>query len=478
MNWQLPTGTDAPYLKLINLISTAITTGQLLPGSRLPPERQLAQSLHINRSTVQHAFNELVSRGILIRKIGSGTWVNSGKWGVLSQSVNWQSYLTTGRLSDPEHYMVQLRHLEADPASINLSHASITSNLALPITLRDLSSDELLNQETQTAITGATSLKTALVHRLSPVLGTALTPDQILITSGAQQAFYLITQGLLSYGDAIAIEAPSYFYQLSLFQAAGIRVFGVPLNDDGSLDLEVLQKLYYQHHLRFLFVNPTGQNPTSRTMPLAARQALITCCHRLQLPIVEDDPHGLTNAVTQHPIQPLKALDFDNVLYVGSLSTLTGAHTRIGWLIAPSAITVRLAEIRQQMEAGISIFPQIVATQLLNQSILADQINAQQHQLNQQQALLAACLAPFVQSNQLSYQLPQNGNSFWVHLHTKHSLTLSDYHQFLHHKVLVRPDFLFGVHQNCVRMSYPRLQPAQINDLQRRLATLLDELSD
>lgn len=476
LEWHLPDNGPAPYLKLINLISTAIEDGQLLPGTQLPPERQLAQQLQINRSTVQHAFNELVSRGVLIRKRGSGTWVNSGKWGVLSQSVNWQSYLTTSRLSDPEHYMVQLRQLETDPTSLNLSHDSIPADLTLPLKLSQLTPNQILVQESHAAISGSLPLKTALIKRLTPAFGFAPNPTQLLITSGAQQAFYLITQGLLSYGDAIAIEAPSYFYQLALFQAAGIRVYGVPVDNTGALDLEVLQKLDYQHHLRFLFVNPTGQNPTGTTMPRSDRQALINCCRQLHLPIVEDDPHGLTNAITQAPVTSLKALDPDNVLYIGSLSTLTGAHTRIGWLIAPAAIVERLAAIRQQMEAGISIFSQLVATQLLQQNGLRTQIEQQQNRLQAQQRRLDQALAPFVAQHQLSYSHPQDGNHFWVRLATSRPLTSQDYQLFLTHKLLIRPDFLFGTHQNRVRMSFTNLQSAQVVRVQKCLQNVLSNL--
>lgn len=476
MHWSLPRGRQAAYLKLISLITRSIETGELLPGSQLPPERQLAQLLQINRSTVQHAFSELVSRGILVRKIGSGTWVNSGKWGVLSQGVNWQSYLTTGRLSDPDNYMVRMRKLEQTTTALNLSHSSIITALALPITLEDLPGHQLMEQESDVSISGSPNLKHQLTRILTPYLRQSAGNSQLLITSGAHQAFYLIVQGLLSYGDAIAIEEPSYFYQLSLFQAAGIRVFGIPLKKNGSLDLKTLRQIYYQHHLRFLFVNPTGQNPTGQTMTLTDRQLLVQCCQQLKLPIVEDDPLGITNAVTGDPVVALKALDPDNVLYIGSLSTLSGAHTRIGWLIAPPAVIERLADIRQQMEAGISIFPQIVAESLLSTPNLPEQINHQQQALREHQLQLQEALAPFVARQQLDYELPSHGSSLWVHLNIDHQLSVSDYNLFLDHQLLVRPDFLFGSHQNRIRISFTDFSNNDTQFLQQRLNTVLEQL--
>ncbi|WP_225356670.1 aminotransferase-like domain-containing protein [Secundilactobacillus pentosiphilus] len=477
MNWQLPSGTQSLYVKVITLITEAINNGDLLPGQQLPAERELAAVLKVNRSTIQRALNELVSSGMLTRKRGSGTWVSMDKWGILTKNVNWRTYLTANRFGDPESYLKQVRVLESDPETINLAHFNIPSNLALPISLNHVSAPQLVEQENHVDISGAGTLKHQLIDWLSPLLQQSIAANQLLITSGAQQAFYLITQGLLSYGDAIAIEKPSYFYQLTLFQVAGIRVYGIPLQADGSLDLEDLQQAYYKHRFRFLFVNPNGQNPTGQMMPLAKRQALIRVCRTLKLPIVEDDPFGITSAVaTSRSVPPLKALDPDNVLYVGSLSSLVGNQARIGWLLAPSFIVDQLADIRQQMESGMSIFPQIIAAQFLAQTDLKQQIQHQRDRLQQKRQILQHALQPFVDKHQLSYKLPVNGNSFWVHLRTARQLNVADYNLFLKRRVLIRPGFLFGTHQNNVRMGFASLDSTQVPQLQQRLKAILATL--
>ncbi|WP_311406858.1 aminotransferase-like domain-containing protein [Liquorilactobacillus uvarum] len=474
MLWKLPNGDQAIYVKLINLITTGIEKGELLPGDRLPVERDLAKKLKINRSTIQRAFSELVSRGILIRKLGSGTWINSGKWGVLTQGINWKRYMTTSRLGDPENFTTRLRKLQKQPDVINLSYSSI-SIPDLPLTFPSMTVNDLIVQENADAISGTIDLKQQLIMQLEPFLKQEISLSQILITSGAQQAFYLITQGLLSYGDAIAVESPSYFYQLSLFQAAGIRVFGVPLKEDGSLELAVLQQLYYKHHLRFLFVNPTGQNPTTCSMSLMERKKLVECCRQLNLPIVEDDSLGLSNAITKQRVSPLKRLDPSNVLYVGSLSSLSGTGTRIGWLIAPPAIVERLAEIRQQMESGISVLSQSVATQLLQQPQLSRLVQAQLHNLEKQKKHLLKALEPLVMQKVVSYKLPTYGSNIWLQLNVGRKVTSADYNLFLDHKLLVLPDFLFGVQSNHVRLSFTHISAANELELEKRFKSVMDE---
>ncbi|MDN7146482.1 PLP-dependent aminotransferase family protein [Liquorilactobacillus mali] len=475
MYWKLPDGNQAVYLKIINLIIEGIQKGDLLPGEQLPVERDLAKKLNINRSTIQRAFSELVSRGILIRKLGSGTWINSGKWGVLTQGVNWQRYITTSRLGDPENFTVRLHRLQKQSGVIDLSYSSISiPNLSL--TFPSMTISDLVSQESTNAISGILDLKQQLLIQLEPFLKQKLSAAQVLITSGAQQAFYLITQGLLSYGDAIAIESPSYFYQLSLFQAAGIRVFGVPLKENGGLELDILRQHYYKHHLRFLFVNPTGQNPTTRNMPLAERESLIDCCRQLDLPIVEDDPLGLSNALTQRQVSTLRQLDPNNVLYVGSLSSLSGTNTRIGWLIAPPAIVERLAEIRQQMESGISVFSQLAAAQLLQQPKLSQLIQAQLQNLEEQKRHLLKVLEPFAAQKLISYKLPAYGSNIWVQLNVNKKIMNADYNLFLDHKLLVLPDFLFGVQSNHIRLSFTRITDVSEKDLTDRFGAVMDEL--
>ena len=471
MRWQLPHTKRPAYLRVIHLIAAGIEAGELLPGTRLPAERLLAQELGVNRSTIQRALGELVSQGLLTRQVGSGTWVSQDKWGVAS-STQWHDYLSTNRLSGPDPFVVRLNAARKMPGAINLADSVIGPDLAIPVKPEDLSVPEMYAQERQMDITGDKALKEALCQRLKSAMGDTLTPDHLLITSGAQQAYYLISQGLLSDGDAVAVESPSYFYQLTLFQAAGIRIYGVPLTN-GELDLNVLADVYHQHHVRFLFVNPTGQNPTGATMSLANRNKLLAACRALHLPVVEDDLLGINSVLGQPTPPPLHALDADNVLTIGSLSPLVGPHTRIGWLIAPPGVVQRLAQIRQQMEAEVSVFPQQLAAQMLCQDDLQQSALTQQAQLAKRQAALTQVLAPLAAQGILSFTPPAANYHFWVTLNQPHILGAADYQAWLQAGVLTRPDFLFGTHRNQVRLSFAHFLPEQIPALRNKLGLLL-----
>lgn len=115
--------------------------------------------------------------------------------------------------------------------------------------------------------------------------------NEILITSGTQQAISLIALGLLKTGDAVAIENPSYFYSLSIFQALGIRIYGIPMDQEGIM-VEKLDELVHKHSLKMIFINPIFHNPTGRVMSAARKQALRDYATRKRILIVEDDAYA------------------------------------------------------------------------------------------------------------------------------------------------------------------------------------------
>ncbi|KAF3470446.1 GntR family transcriptional regulator, partial [Listeria monocytogenes] len=123
---------------------------------------------------------------------------------------------------------------------------------------------------------------------------------------------------------------------------------------------------YHKQRVKMVLVNPTYQNPTGLVMNLKRRKELVRICAHLQIPIVEDDPFSELGTLDNQIPAPLKRLDTDNVLYIGSLSKIMGSTTRIGWLIGPTAVIERFALVRQEMDLGLSIFPQVLANSVLN----------------------------------------------------------------------------------------------------------------
>lgn len=189
--------------------------------------------------------------------------------------------------------------------------------------------------------------------------------EEILIASGARQALFLITQCLLKPGDSIGIEAPSYFYSLPVFQAAGLRLYAIATDEDG-ITPEGLEALAARRALRMIFLNPVFQNPTGHVMSPGRKRRILDLCAMKHIPVVKDDAYSALAFSRAPDIAPLKRHDTRHqVLYIGSLSSYVGKNIRAGWLVAPCSIARQLAGVREQIDAGLSVLPQLLAKEYL-----------------------------------------------------------------------------------------------------------------
>ncbi|MDR1125912.1 MAG: PLP-dependent aminotransferase family protein [Deltaproteobacteria bacterium] len=382
------------YKQLIRLVEDLLEKGRLASGQRLPPERELAARLGLNRSTVIRALDELAERGVLIRKKGSGTYVNPEKWGLQSHELfNWQSppalrlqKLGSGwsafarqaaalrekarrgqrRLLDlsgdslpedllPDLYLAYRSELGASPGTASGG-----------LSLRELvRAEHGAEQDEEMALLGLGSFRGTVRNFLRETAGLDLPPEQILITSGTQQALFLVTQCLLQPGDAVGVEFPSYFYSLPVFQAAGLRLYALPM-DEAGITLDGLDARHQTRKLKMIFLNPVFHNPTGSCMSPARRREVLQYCSLRHIPIFEDDAYSLLAFDPGLDTAPIKAADKHNqVIYCGSLSSYAGRNLRAGWMAAPEPVIRRLAEVRLHMDAGLSVLPQLMAARYL-----------------------------------------------------------------------------------------------------------------
>ncbi|XKM12719.1 PLP-dependent aminotransferase family protein [Orbaceae bacterium ac157xtp] len=451
---QLNKFTGALYRKLSSLIEYYIEKGLLLANEQLPSERELAKRLQINRSTVVNALEVLAERGILIRKIGSGTYVNANKWGVLNRPIiNWQL---------PAHFNYELSTYQQkanqlklnQPNMCDLSNGDLPSHLIPTLTLPKLSAQELifLEKNSHDLQLGLPSLKAEIAKYMQQQFSMQVNINEILITSGTQQALFLITQGLLKSGDAIGIEAPSYFYSLQLFQAAGIRLYGIKMDKEGIL-IDELEAIHKKQRLKWIFLNPIFQNPTGKVMSSQRKKQILEFCRQHYIGIVEDDAYSAIN-FDKIDNSPIKKYDKNNqVIYLGSLSKYLGKNIRIGWMIAPTNVIYKLSTIRQHIDSGLSILPQLLAEEFLAhhyQAHLQLLIKSLKHKRNE---LINWLTELDITPN--NYMLPRGG----YHLYSKLSVTNKKQEDalllnWLTNKIIVAKGENFGDDFGMVRLSF------------------------
>ena len=175
----------------------------------------------------------------------------------------------------------------------------------------------------------------ALVAELMAEIGVRLSPDDVIITAGAQQALDLLAKAFINPGDVIIAEGPTYVGALQAFSAYEPDVRCVPMDDDGMrMDLlEDLLKELGPRGAKFIYTIPNFQNPAGVTLLPERRRRLLELAREYDVPVVEDDPYGRLRYEGGH-ILPLRALDAD-VIYLGTFSKILAPGLRLGWMSAP-----------------------------------------------------------------------------------------------------------------------------------------------
>jgi len=444
------------YLQISEHIEQRISFGELPPGSLLPSERKLAEQLGVNRSTIVQAYEELRASGMIERAAGSGTRVSKHKWGMApKQTPNWNRYVEGGTFLPNLPFMRRIREgIQRGNAFINFASGELSHDLSPNESIQDI----LANEPFREALNygepqGFLPLRTSLTSFLKEQREINATNESILVTSGSQQSLYLITQCLLSPGDAIAIENPSYGYSLPMFQSAGLRLYGLPVDEHG-VHPDDIRRLYRQHRIRMVFLNPNYQNPTGTVLSDERRSAVLDVCEQLGIPIVEDDPFSLTSFDEPSP-PPLKTIDRNgSVIYIGSLSKVAASGLRIGWMVAPQSVIHRLADARLQMDFGLSIFPQWVASHLLQTQELDKHMQRLRTSLKRRRDLLIDALRAEL-PEMLSFEVPKGGLNLWCKLAepADDELLLEN---GIKKGVLFVPGSVYGTEPGYVRLSYAR----------------------
>ena len=450
------------YEQIADHIEQRISYGEFPPGSLLPSERKLAAQLGVNRSTIIMAFDELRAIGIIESKTGSGTRVSTTKWEVAPKHTpNWKRYSEGGNFLPNLPFMRKIREaLARDPSLIDFASGELAADLA-PI--EEISS--LMSENRYTSYLGYDNpqgyipLRQALVSYLEKHRGIRATESSILVTSGSQQSLYLITQCLLSPGDAVAIEDPSYCYSLPMFQSAGLRLFRLPVDPYG-VHPEDVRALSKKHRIKMVFTNPNYQNPTGTVLAAERRKQLLKVASDLALPIVEDDPFSLT-AYEDEPPKPLKSMDeIGSVLYIGSLSKIAASGLRVGWMVAPRAIAERLADARQQMDFGLSVIPQQVAAQFLNSPYFVPHLERLRMQLLFKRDLLVECLHKEL-PGLIRFSVPPGGLHLWCKLIPEiHDGKLLE--QAIRRGVVFVPGSVYGSDSGFIRFTFARARTEDI----------------
>lgn len=330
--------------RLAQALRSAVSSGLLVDGTRLPAERRLASVLLVSRSTVTAALDELRAEGVMTSRQGRGTEV-------------------VGRIDHRSTGDRVGAHFVNRGGGVDLAAIVPTEGHHLPaMTLR---TEDLIAAQGQLAPHGLASLRSLLADRHSAG-GRYTEPDQIQVTHGAHHAIALAVDAFVAPGAAVVIEDPAYPGILDLVDHRGGRPVALPLGPGGP-DPEVLARLLEREHPALVYLQTGAHNPTGIVMGPARLQAIAEVL----------DAYGDTVVVADNT---LADLSFDGrttpgldarcriapVVTVESLSKVAWAGLRLGWLRASGPVGERIGRVRIAGDLGPSVPSQLFAHQLLD----------------------------------------------------------------------------------------------------------------
>src|SRR5271165_6149805 len=212
--------------------------------------------------------------------------------------------------------------------------------------------------------------------------GIVASADNVLITSGSQQALDLIGKLLINRGDRVLIEAPTYLGALQAFNVYGAQYVPVPVDDDGLITDQLDASL--RTGPKFMYVLPNFQNPAGVTLSEGRRHQLILLADKYGIPIIEDDPYGQLRYEGEH-ITPLVVLDrtnllrdsnykLGNVIYLSTFSKVLAPELRLGWIVAPPDVVLRLVQLKQCADLHTSSFAQMIAYEVARDGFIDEHV--------------------------------------------------------------------------------------------------------
>ena len=310
-------------------------------------------------------------------------------------------------------------------------------------------------------------------------IGVRVKPDDLLLTSGAQEALALLAETFINPGDIIITEGPTYLGALQAFSAYEPDVHCVPFDEDGMrmdlLEEELVRIGKGNPHLKFLYTIPNFQNPGGVTMSPERRRRLIELANEYDFLILEDDPYGRLRYDGGH-VLPLRALS-DKVVYLGTVSKVFAPGLRLGWIVAPAGVLAKINLVKQGADLCGSTFNQIVVEHYFTdtpwQRTLQKFVSTYK---TRRDAMLAALERYF--PPEVTWTHPEGGFFVWVTL-PSYMDTNSLLADALEAGVTFVPGDGFYPDgkrgRNCMRIAFCYESPENLDEAIRRLAEVIED---
>jgi 2-aminoadipate transaminase len=355
---------------------------------------------------------------------------------------------------------------------------------------RDVAQSVLSGSDPSVLQYGSTRGYRPLVEALAQILserGIAATPEEILVTTGSQQALDLTARVFIDPGSVVLVELPTYTGGITAFNNAQATLVGVGQDSDG-IDLEDLDRVTVRERaagrrIAFLYVVPNFQNPTGVLMSLEKRQRLLEWAARRSVLIIEDDPYGalyFDDVAAAADTRPIKADDRDGrVVYLSSFSKTVAPGFRVAWVAAPAAITAKLEVAKQAADLCTGGLDQRIVYEVWKRGVLTARLPKLRSHYQEQRTVMTRALRREL-GNLVSWPEPKGGFFLWAafpeRVNTDALLTRALARAVVY--VAGSAFYVDGRSSNLARLAFSAPSAARIEEGVRRLAAAVREELD
>ena len=304
--------------------------------------------------------------------------------------------------------------------------------------------------------------------------GVRCVPEQIMITTGAQQALSLLTRLLLDPGGSILVEQLTYTGLLQAALPLHAQIHTVPTDANAGIDVDAVEEAFRSTpRPAFLYASSESHNPLGVTIVKEHRERLVKLARHHRIPIIEDDAYGFLS-YDQPPIPPMRYWDDEFVLYVGSFSKIQAPALRVGWIVAPANIIPQLSILKEATDINSGTIAQRILARYLEEGCLREHIAALRTAYRERRdALLKALTRHF--EGVARWNKPSSGVFLWLELNEDIDTTELLPHALAGHKVAFIPGASFSADgrsraERCLRLNFSHLPPPLIEEGVARLA--------
>lgn len=410
------------YKQIESFLRQGILSGNLPPDSRLPASRQLAHDLGVNRITVETAYAGLEMEGLVYSRMGSGCYVlpHPSTHPFIPENSNvpwplWQEELSIKpeylNHKNPEEMLKASNHKHpinfgggvGDPQLFPVDEF----RKALQTVLRHDGIDALAYAEPA----GHRPLRETIAKVLTSQ-GISTRADNILVTSGSQQAMAIAAQLLLKPNDTVLVEEPTYAGALDLFRSLNLKITSIPVDENG-MQVEQLETALQKHHPGLIYTIPNFHNPTGACMSAPRRRQLIELADRYNIPILEDDYVGDLR-YEGRALPALKSLDpGGRVIYVSTFSKMLMPGLRVGFLVAEGPVYKRLVNHKRVTDLGTSNLIQRALNEYVTIGRYQMHLRRSCHVYRKRRDAMLSAIAQYL-PKELHTIAPQGGLFIWL----------------------------------------------------------------